>query len=107
MIIKRRSEKHNTQNERKIELVISPALYKTIKKRAMEEGISENAEVAKALRRGMYNYWLHVLKIEKERYRQVEKLYEQSKYDNAILETLIAQNERLYDFLEELNDKKG
>jgi len=70
------------------------------------DGISENEELLRTLRRGMSDYWLHVAKYERERYQLVEKLFEQSKRDNELLEALINQNMRFHEILED-REKQG
>jgi hypothetical protein len=51
-----------------VELIIDAPVYAQLKKRARTEGVSENEELLRALRRGMSDYWLHVAKYERERY---------------------------------------
>jgi hypothetical protein len=85
-----------------VDLVVDAPIYEELKKRAHTEGISENDVLLYALKRGMSEYWLHVLKYERKRHKLVEKLFEQSKRKNALLEMIIDQNVR---FREILDDK--
>ena len=96
----KRKKKNNP--EPIVELFIDAPIYEQLKKRALVEGISENEELLRALRRGMSDYWLHVAKYERERYELVEKLFEQSKRDSELLGAIINQNEL---FREILKDK--
>jgi hypothetical protein len=93
--------KKNNTSEPIVELVIDTPVYEQLKKHALIEGISENEELLRALRRGMRDYWLHVAKYERERYQLVERLFEQSKRDSELLEAIINQNVRFHEILED------
>lgn len=97
--------KKNNTPELTVELIIDAPVYEQLKKRAHTEGVSENEELLRALRRGMSDYWLHVVKYERERYQSVKKLFSQSKRDNELLEAIINQNERFHEILD--NKYKG
>jgi len=98
--------KKNDASVPTVELIIDAPIYGQLKKRALVEGVSKNEELLRALKRGMSDYWLHVVKYERERYQQVEKLFEQSKRDNELLEAIINQNERFQEILES-KEKQG
>jgi len=95
--------KKNKNPEPTFELVIDGPIYKKLTNSAHGEGISENDAMVYALKRGMRDYWLHVIKHESERYQLVKKLCEQSKQDNELLEAIIAMNDR---FNKMLKDKE-
>lgn len=92
-------KKHNKEPEPVVEIVMGAPVYEQLRKRAANEGVSESEELLRALRRGMSDYWLHVVKHETERYRSVEKLFNQSKHDNELLEAIINQNVRFHEIL--------
>ena len=89
-----------------VDLFVDASVYKQLKKRAHMEGVSENEELLRALRRGMTDYQLHVAKYERERYQLVEKLFEQAKRDSKLLEALMNQNMRFHEILEN-REKQG
>ena len=93
--------KKNDASKLTIDLLIDAPVYKQLKRRALMEGVSENEELLRALRRGMSDYWLHVAKYKRERYQLVEKLFEQSKRDSELLEAIINQNVRFHEILED------
>ena len=95
-----RRKKNNTSVPT-VDLLIDAPVYEQLKERALIDGVSENEELLRALRRGMSDYWLHVAKYERERYEMVEKLFEQSKRDSELLEAIINQNVRFYEILED------
>ena len=99
--------KKNNTPELTVELIIDAPVYEQLKKRALMEGISENDELLRTLRRGMSDYWLHVAKYERERYQLVEKLFEQSKRDCELLEAIINQNVRFHEILEDREKQEG
>jgi len=98
------NRKKNNTSIPTVDLIIDAAVYEQLKKRAHTEGISENEELLRALRRGMTDYQLHVAKYERERYQLVEKLFEQAKRDSELLEALMNQNIQFREILE--NRKK-
>jgi hypothetical protein len=89
-----------------IELTVDATIYERLKNRALKDGVSENEELLQALRRGMSDYWLHVATYEREQYKLIAKLFEQSKRDNELLESLISQNLRFLDMLEHKESKE-
>jgi hypothetical protein len=100
-----RRKKNNTSAPT-VDLLIDASVYEQLTKRAYTEGISENDVLLYSLKRGMSDYWLYVVKYERERCQLVEKLFEQSKRDNELLEALINQNMRFHEILED-REKQG
>jgi hypothetical protein len=98
--------KKNNTPELTVELIIDAPVYEQLKNRAHAEGVSENDVFEYSLKRGMSDYWLHVVKYERERYQSVKKLFSQSKRDNELLEAIINQNERFHEILDD-KDKQG
>jgi hypothetical protein len=91
--------KKNNNPKPIVELFIDAPVYRQLKERALIDGVPENEELLRALRRGMSDFWLHMAKHERERYELVEKLFEQSKRDNELLDAIINQNVRFYNIL--------
>jgi len=85
-------EKEKQRPVSNVELIIDASVYKQLKNRAHVEGISENYVLEYSLRQGMNDYWLHVVKYEKERYQSIEELFSQSRRDNELLEAIISQD---------------
>jgi hypothetical protein len=100
------NRKKNNTSIPTVDLLIDAPVYEQLKKRAHTEGVSENEELLRALRRGMTDYQLHVAKYERERYQLVEKLFEQAKRDSELLEALMNQNIRFHEILEN-REKQG
>jgi len=94
------TRKKNNTSVPTVEIIIDAPVYEQPKKRAHMEGVSENEELLRALRRGMRDYLLNVAKYQREEYFVVEKLFEQSKHDSETLDAIIKQNERFHGILE-------
>jgi hypothetical protein len=99
-------KKKGSNAEPIVELVIDADVYEQLKNRALMDGISEDEELLRVLKRGMSDYWLHVAKYEKERYQWIKELFSQSKRDNELLEAIINQNERFHEILRD-KDKQA
>ena len=93
--------KKNNTSERTVDLLIDAPVYQKLKKRAHMEGISENEVLLYSLKRGMSDYWLHVMKDHKDDYELVKGFLEQCKRDNELLEAIINQNVRFHEILDE------
>jgi len=89
-----------------VSLVVDIAVYEQLKERALVDGISENDVLAESLKRGMNDFWLHLMKDYREDYELIKKLFEHSKHDSDLLNGIINQNERFSDILKG-NEKLG
>jgi len=83
------------------ELVIDARIYEKLKQAAENKGITQEQALVEALERGMQDYWLHVAVEDNEVYNFIMNIYRQYQNDNKVLEELIAQNNRLYEILEQ------
>lgn len=84
-----------------LNLCLDINLYKKLKNEALTNSVSESDELFSALKRGMSDYWLHVIKYDRERYTVIARLFEQAKRDNMLLEAIIKQNEDYRTILKE------
>lgn len=82
-----------------VDIIVDASVYEKLKNRARVENVSENEELLRALKRGMSDYWLHVAKYEGERYHLIEKIFEQARRDNELLEAIINQNTHFHEIL--------
>lgn len=76
-----------------LDICLEKDLYEKLKNNARLNSISESEELSAALKRGMRDYWLHVIKHDRERYAVIARLFEQSQRDSILLEQIVKQNE--------------
>lgn len=79
--------------------MLETRLYQQVKKNAHDQGLPENSVLFNSLKRGMNNYWLHVLKEEKDEYERLKKKFKEYTNDSIILEKLINQNSHFKELL--------
>lgn len=91
----------NSQPEPVFEVTIDTHTYERLKELACTHGVSEDEELLGALRRGMEDYWLHVVRCERQRYQSLQKIFAQAKRDSELLEALLQQNIRFRQVLDE------
>jgi len=88
-----------------IDVFLDHLTYDKFRAYVTRNSLDESSALVQVLERGMANYWLMDFKRLKQSYSPMEKLFEECKRDNELLNALAQQNEQIRGILEKANQK--